>query len=219
MRSMLLVGLAGLAYPFGAGALVVSEAPRFIDGIIHPTLNPIHLFAMVAVGVFAGISDGNARWAYPASSLGATSLGGMFSFFWPNAEPMAAVSALFLGLGAWSLVSRSPTIIVCSAIMLLGAAHGYQHAAGILDYGGLKFGAGLLLAMGMLQGTGLLLGFALGPLQTRGTVAVASVSFPPEPICIDRMNLLPEPRACGTSPSTGSRDPVATSHCLGARRV
>ena len=176
MRLGLLVGLVGLSWPSWAYAHSESAAPVFVNGLIHPTLNATHLLALVAVGVFAGTSGGRARWAYPASSLGATALGGTFGFTWPHADPMTVASALFLGLLAWSLVSRTEIVVACSALIVLGAAHGYAHGVGMQGHGGWEFGAGLLLTMGLLQATGLLLGFALGPLRTTGNAAVATVT-------------------------------------------
>ena len=55
-----------------------------MSGLAHPFLGPDHVLAMVAVGLFAGLSGGRARWAYPAAFLA-----GMATGFWHDYSELA----------------------------------------------------------------------------------------------------------------------------------
>jgi urease accessory protein len=140
----------------------VDGAP-FLAGLIQPVLNPLHLLAMLIVGVLAAVSGGVARWACPAVSVGATALGGSIGHAPPLIDPMTVAVALMLA-AALSMLSMPNCLLgTTCAIGLLGAAHGYTQRFDGRETGGLAFGAGTLSAIFLLQSAGILLGFALGP--------------------------------------------------------
>ena len=68
----LIAPTAALAHT-GIGA----HGAPFASGLAHPLLGADHLLAMLAVGLFAGLTGGRARWAYPAAFLAAMLLGGV----------------------------------------------------------------------------------------------------------------------------------------------
>ena len=123
---------------------------------------------MVSVGLFAAVSGGSARWAYPVSLLGATTLGGFVGYIRPLAEPIVLALVLIVSLALLSLVHARRLSGIGSVIALWGAAHGYAHGLELPAFGGPPFGVGLLLAIGVLQGIGLLLGFAPRATAPRG---------------------------------------------------
>jgi urease accessory protein len=178
MRAGLLVGFVVLPPSAWAHGYIETNTEPFLAGTIDPFLNPVHLFPMVAIGLFAAVSGGNARWAYPASSLVATLLGGLVGYIHPLRDPSVVplVLVLILGLAFSSLASRSLFVASCSAIVLLGAVNGYVHGLGLPAVGGLPFGLGLLLTMAVLQGIGFLLGFAIGHRRPAVTAAVATLT-------------------------------------------
>jgi len=176
MRLGFIVGLFLLPCAAWAHNTIDTPTAPLLAGIIDPILNPAHLLALVSIGLFAGVSDGSAQWAYPVSLLGATMLGGFVGYIQPLAEPILVVLVLFLGMAAFSLLSGSPRVGIGSVIALWGAVHGYLHGLELTACGGPLFGVGLLVAIGALQSTGLLLGIALGPSRPVVTGTVAALT-------------------------------------------
>ena len=139
------------------------DGAPFLAGLIQPILNPLHLLAMLIIGVLAAVSGGAARWAYPAVSVGATALGGIVGHAQPLVDPMTVAVAL-IPAAALSMLSMPNRLLgITCAIGLLGVAHGYTHGFDGRHSGGLAFGAGTVFAIFLLQCAGILLGFALGP--------------------------------------------------------
>ena len=90
-----LLPAAALAHT-GVGA----HGSPFVSGLLHPLLGADHLITMVAVGLFAAMTGGRARWAYPASFVGAMVVGGMLGFggaALPVVEPAILASIVVLG--------------------------------------------------------------------------------------------------------------------------
>ena len=163
MRLGFFAGLFLLPCAAWAHGTIDTHIAPLLAGLIDPALNPAHLLAVVSIGMFAGLSGGSARWAYPISLLGATMLGGFVGYIEPFAEPIVVLLVLFLSMAVFSLLSGSPLVGIGSVIALWSAVHGYLHGLELTAFGGPLFGVGLLLAIGVLQGTGLLIGIALGP--------------------------------------------------------
>jgi urease accessory protein len=158
-RTVLAVALllpgAALAHT-GIGA----HGAPLVSGLAHPLLGPDHLLAMIAVGLFAAMSGGAARWACPASFLGAMLAGGALGYGGaplPVIEPTILASVVVLG-AAIAFALRPPLPIACAAIALFGLAHGYAHGLEGPALGGLLYGAGFVAATAALHGLGLLLG-------------------------------------------------------------
>jgi urease accessory protein len=148
-------------------------------GFLHPFLGADHLLTMVAVGLFAAMTGGRARWAYPASFLAAMVAGGLLGFegaALPVVEPAILASVVVLG-AAVAFALRPPLTLACGVIALFGLAHGYAHGLEAPALGGLAYAAGFVAATSLLHGAGLVLGAAAGsaghPAVARGLGAVA----------------------------------------------
>ena len=151
----------------------------FGSGFLHPFLGADHLLAMLSVGLFAAMTGGRARWAYPASFVGAMLVGGFLGFegaALPVIEPTILASVVVLG-AAIAFALRPPLPLACAAIALFGVAHGYAHGLEAPGLGGLAYAAGFVAATAALHGVGLALGSAAGSLghpalaRTMGAVA------------------------------------------------
>ena len=111
----------------------------FGSGFLHPFLGADHLLAMLAVGLFAAMTGGRARWAYPASFVAAMILGGFLGFegaALPVIEPTILASVVVLG-AAIAFALRPPLALACGVIALFGMAHGYAHGLEAPGLGGL----------------------------------------------------------------------------------
>ena len=176
-----LVLLAGAAQAHtGAGA-----SHGFMAGFAHPVLGADHLLAMLAVGLWAAMLGGRARWLVPAAFVAVMIVGGalaMSAFGMPAVEVMILASVVALG----SLVAmrRTASTAVCMAIvagfaLFHGHAHGMEIPAGV---GALSYAAGFALATATLHGLGLSIGLLAGRLRdgmavriAGGTIAAAGV--------------------------------------------
>ncbi len=141
-----------LAHPGGA------QAHSFLAGVQHPLFGWDHLLAMLAVGLWAGIAGGGARWAWPLAFLGGMALGGglgLGGLGLPAGEPIVLASVLALGIAAL-LALRPPLALAAAAVVLLGVAHGNAHGLEApADGGGLLYAAGFLAASAALHAGGL----------------------------------------------------------------
>lgn len=144
-----------------AGSSVLSG---FGAGVLHPFMGLDHLLAMVAVGLWAGMSDIRYRWIWPAlfvSSMIAGSALGMSGLKLPSVEPIILASVLVLGL-ATALRARAPRLVGVALITLFGLAHGYAHGIEMPHNAhGLDFGVGFTLATAALHTFGLVAATAL----------------------------------------------------------
>lgn len=163
-----LLALAALLLPGAALAHtgVGAHGAPFVSGLLHPLLGPDHLLTMVVVGIFAAMTGGRARWAYPVSFVATMIVGGFLGFAGselPVVEPTILASAIVLGL-AIAFALRPPLALACAVIAIFGAAHGYAHGLEGPALGGLRYAAGFVIATSALHGAGLGLGFAAGAL-------------------------------------------------------
>jgi urease accessory protein len=143
---------------------VGAHGSPFVSGLLHPLLGPDHLLAMVAVGIFAAMSGGRARWACPASFVGAMLVGGFLGFEGANLpviEPAILASVIVLGL-AIAFAVRPPLSLACGVIAVFGVAHGYAHGSEGPALGGLPYAIGFVVATAALHGVGLALGAGAG---------------------------------------------------------
>ena len=135
-----LLPAAALAHT-GIGA----HGAPFVSGLLHPLLGADHLLTMVAVGLFAAMTGGRARWAYPAAFVGAMMVGGMLGFggaALPVVEPTILASVVVLG-AAIAFALRPPLPLACGVIALFGVAHGYAHGLEGPALGGIGLRRGL----------------------------------------------------------------------------
>jgi len=183
MRTAFTLGL--LLLPAAAFAHGGDGIPSgFADGLGHPIGGADHLLAMVAVGLWAALTGGAARWAYPSSFLGGMVAGGLLGLAGaalPAMEPAILASVIVLG-AAVALAARAPLGIACAGLALFGLAHGNAHGLEAFE-GGAAYVAGFLIGTAVLHAFGLGAGLAamrvpvvvrsLGALTALGGAALA----------------------------------------------
>jgi len=101
----------------------------FAGGLAHPLLGLDHLFAMIAIGLWAAQQGGRALWSAPAAFVGAMALGGMLAWSGialPHVETAIALSVLVLGL---LIATRRQLAVTAGMALAAGFAlfHGYAH--------------------------------------------------------------------------------------------
>ena len=140
-----------MAAGFGSGS-------AFAAGLAHPLTGADHLLAMAAVGVWAGLCGGKARWVWPLAFVTSMIAGGalgMAGFTLPMVEQGILASVLALGL-ALSLGFKAPLSLGAGLIALAGLCHGFAHGAEApLSGGGAFYVAGFVLATASLHAAGL----------------------------------------------------------------
>jgi len=156
-----LVAVAGLL-PLAAAAHVGADAGGhhgFASGLAHPFTGLDHLAAMLAVGLWSGLSARRA-WAAPVVFAVLLLVGALLAaagWVLPAVEPMIAASLLVLGLllaSRQGLPAPVAGALVGGFALFHGAAHGSELAGGAAL-------AGMVLATALLHGLGLGLGLAL----------------------------------------------------------
>lgn len=159
----------------------------FAAGVQHPLSGMDHLLAMIAVGLWAGLSGGRREWLWPAafvSSMVAGSIIGMFQAITMSVEPIILASVMVLGL-ATALSLRAPLVVGGMLIAVFGMAHGYAHGTEIPHTAhGLAFAAGFTLATGTLHVMGLLAAVRLRQMRlgfvarfAGGVIVIAGISL------------------------------------------
>jgi len=153
--------LLGLA--LGGLALSAQAHPGHIDGtgitsgLMHPLTGLDHLLAMLAVGAYAALRGGRARWLAPLlflAGLAAGSVAGHGQWALPQVEAGLAASVLILGL-MMIAGGRMPALPGYALITGFALFHGFAH--GTEAPGGVAFelyGAGFIAACLMLQSVG-----------------------------------------------------------------
>ena len=184
-RAGLVVIATALAGPAlahtGAGAV-----HGFGAGLLHPLFGVDHVLAMVAVGLWAGLTGGRARFAYPLAFVGMMVLAGLWGMSGsslPGVEIGIAVSVVVLGL-AIALRATPPLAAGAAACAIFAIFHGHAHGAELPQgASGLGYALGFVLATAALHGAGLGLAGLLAaraPLLARvagGGLALAGVAI------------------------------------------
>lgn len=130
----------------------------FVSGLVHPLLGLDHLFAMVAIGLWAAQQGGKALWAVPAAFVGAMLVGGGLAWSGialPQAETAIALSVLVLGL---LIATRHQWAVTSGMALAAGFAvfHGYAHGLEMpLAASPALYGLGFVLATLGLHGLGI----------------------------------------------------------------
>lgn len=183
------LGLASTATLFAGSAMAhtgVGSVHGFTAGLTHPLFGLDHLTAMVAVGLWAGLVGGKARFAYPAAFVVTMVLAGVWGMSGaplPGVEIGIGLSVVVLGLAiAFNLAPPlAAGIAVCAVFAIF---HGHAHGAELPeDASGLSYAAGFVLATATLHGVGLVLATLLASHAPRlarfagGAMAVAGVAF------------------------------------------
>jgi urease accessory protein len=183
------LGFAALLLGAASPALAhtgVGAVHGFGAGLMHPLMGPDHLLAMLAVGLWAGLVGGRARWAYPAAFVTmmlASGLWGMSGAALPGVEVGIAVSVITLGL-AIAFKATPPLAAGSAACALFAIFHGHAHGAELPQgASSLGYALGFVLSTVALHGAGLALAGALAaraPLVARvagGGLALAGVAI------------------------------------------
>lgn len=158
-RFALALAVAGAASPALAHT-GVGAVHGFGAGLMHPLTGVDHLLAMVAVGLWAGLVGGRARWAYPLAFVAMmviAGLWGMSGASLPGVEIGIAVSVVILGL-AIALRSTPPLAAGAAACAIFAIFHGHAHGAELPEgASSLGYALGFVLATVALHGIGLAL--------------------------------------------------------------
>lgn len=131
-RILALIGLSLFAGTASAHVGLDDTLTGFAGGLVHPLLGLDHLFAMIAIGLWAGQQGGRALWAIPAGFVGAMLAGGMLAWAgWtlPHVETAIALSVLVAGLliatgRSWAMPVGVP--IAAGFALFHGYAHGLE---------------------------------------------------------------------------------------------
>ncbi len=182
-------GLVVIASALAGPALAhtgVGAVHGFGAGLMHPLFGLDHLLAMVAVGLWAGLTGGRARLAYPLAFVGMMVLSGLWGMSGaalPGVEIGIAVSVVVLGL-AIALKATPPLAAGAAACAIFAIFHGHAHGAELPQgASGLGYALGFVLATAALHGAGLALAELLAaraPLLARvagGGLALAGVAI------------------------------------------
>jgi urease accessory protein len=167
-----LVAMAGVAEAHPG----VGHAHGFVQGFMHPVGGADHVLAMVAVGLFAAVLGGRARWALPLSFMAMMAVGGMMGisgFALPFVETGIALSVVVLGVLV-ALQWKLPVAVAAALVGVFAVFHGFAHGAEMpATTSGLGYAAGFVAATGALHVAGLLLGqLALSRVVKMGGAAI-----------------------------------------------
>ncbi|KTR04069.1 protein hupE [Aureimonas ureilytica] len=136
----------------------------FMAGVSHPLFGADHILAMVAVGLWAALIGGRARWLVPSAFVGTMLVGfalALSGVSLPMVEPAILASVVALGLLV-ALAVRLPVALSAVVVGLFALFHGYAHGGELGGAGAASFAIGFALSTAVLHGAGLLLGRALG---------------------------------------------------------
>lgn len=164
----------------------VGAVHGFGAGLMHPLFGVDHVLAMVAVGLWAGLTGGRARFAYPLAFVGMMVLAGLWGMSGealPGVEIGIAVSVVVLGL-AIALKASPPLAAGAAACAIFAIFHGHAHGAELpAGASGLGYALGFVLSTAALHGAGLAAAGVLAaraPLLARiagGGVALAGLAL------------------------------------------
>lgn len=155
-------GLATLVLPLAALAHAGADAGGhhgFAGGLAHPFTGLDHLAAMLAVGLWSGLSARRV-WVAPFAFAGLLLVGALLAgagLALPAVEPMIAASLLVLGLllaTRQAMPAGMAALLVGGFALFHGAAHGGELSGGAAL-------AGMVLATALLHAAGLGMGLAL----------------------------------------------------------
>jgi urease accessory protein len=163
----------------------IDHVHGFVAGLTHPLLGLDHALAMIAVGLWAGLIGGHAKWAWPLAFVGvmlASGLAAIAGIKLPLVETGIAVSVLVLGLLV-ALRTAAPVMIGALACAMFAVFHGYAHGAelpggadAVAYAGGFVLATAFLHALGL--GAAILIARQMTPTVTRlagGGVALAGL--------------------------------------------
>lgn len=160
LSATVLMAMTGLAEAHtGLGAI------GFVHGFIHPFTGYDHIVAMVAVGLFAAIIGGRARYLVPSSFVAMMMAGAawaMAGFTMPFVEAGITASMFVLG-GVVLLRWRAPVALAMALCGFFAVFHGFAHGSEMpIEATGFEYGAGFVVATIILHAIGLSVGMFAG---------------------------------------------------------
>lgn len=141
------------------------DSSGFLNGFIHPFTGIDHIMAMVAVGLFAAMLGGRARYLVPSSFVVMMVAGAGLAF--------SGFVLPFVEMGIFTSVIVLSALVVLRWNMSLSVAmglcgffavfHGFAHGSEMpVNSTGLSFGAGFVIATAILHAIGLSAGLFAG---------------------------------------------------------
>jgi urease accessory protein len=134
------------------------HAVSFAAGFRHPWSGLDHMLAMVAVGLWAGMNGGKARWAWPVAFVGVMVVGGALGIAGvalPMVESGILASVVVLGLLVLAAV-RLPVAVGAALIALFALMHGHAHGGELpVEAAAASYAGGFAIATALLHGIGL----------------------------------------------------------------
>ena len=133
-------------------------ATGFMHGFSHPFTGYDHIVAMVAVGLFAAMLGGRARYLVPLSFVTMMIAGAMWAvagFSMPFVE--TGITASMFVLGAVVLLRwNAPVVLAMALCGFFAVFHGFAHGAEMpVQASGFEYGAGFVIATIILHAIGL----------------------------------------------------------------
>lgn len=179
-RTAVAVAIAATStLPFASDALAhagPAHVHSMVAGFAHPFTGLDHLLAMVAVGLWAGMSGGRALWAWPAAFVTLMLAGGILGaahVTLPFVETGILASVVALGIAVAASL-RIPTVLGAALIGAFAILHGYAHGAELpAGASAASYMAGFVLATALLHSIGVMAAVAAG--SGTGRVAVRAV--------------------------------------------
>ncbi len=170
LSSLLLLTVVSVFAASSASAHVPpGEYGSLAAGFSHPLFGIDHVLAMIAVGLWAGVLGGRARWIVPAAFVLVMVAGfglALFQVPLPAVEPMILASTIVLGLVV--AVAVKIDVRLCAALVgFFAVFHGHAHGAELGTAGALEFGIGFALATAALHSVGFGIGMLVERLSTR----------------------------------------------------
>jgi urease accessory protein len=171
-----LTGFAAMAQSAEAHVGPASHGHDVVSGFMHPIGGADHVLAMVAVGVFASMLGGRARWALPLSFVAMMLLGGLSGFAGltvPFVEIGIVASVIAFGV-AIALDWKAPVALAAALVGMFAVFHGVAHGAEMPgDSSIYSYALGFASATALLHGVGLGLGFSLLRFAKVSGIAIA----------------------------------------------
>jgi len=161
----------------------LAHTASFASGFAHPWSGLDHMLALLAVGLWAGLTGGRALWAWPAAFVSAMLAGGVLAIAGasvPLVEPGMLASLVVLGLLVLT-AARLPIALGAALVALFAVLHGHAHGAELPGgAAAATYAAGFTLATALLHAIGIGIACAsrnaIGTLFVRvGGAAVAAV--------------------------------------------
>jgi urease accessory protein len=150
--------------PYSASAHVGGGDAGFVRGFFHPLGRVDHIFAMIAVGLFAAHLGGRALWLVPLTFLATMATAGLLGIAGvclPFVEIGIGMSVLVLG-PTIAFQLYLPTLAAMGLVGFFAIFHGHAHGAEMVrSVSGLTFGFGILCATALLHAVGIGLGTAV----------------------------------------------------------